>query len=134
MSRFVFGPAIGPVALVAAVPPGQPPAVPPVEVPPPVVKSDIAVAFGGFTPEGLFHFDLPPYDVVLHNLLLAVHVVLVADGAPVPTDPTLAVADASLLKYTGDARCFRDSGRMTLDATVSPPAAYTALAVLEFDA
>jgi len=90
MSRFVFGPAIGPVELMY---------IPPAE---PGVKVDVEVAFAGFTPDGEFHFELPAYDPAAHNLLAAVHVVLVADGTPVPTDPAAAVASPALPHYSTD--------------------------------
>jgi hypothetical protein len=121
MSRFVFGPAIGPVELLY---------IPPAE---PGVKVDVEVAFAGFTPDGEFHFELPAYDPAANNLLAAVHVVLVADGTPVPTDPAAAVASPTLPHYSTDTSTLQAGGPVTVDATEADAGHYTALAILEFE-
>jgi len=123
MSRFVFGPAIGPVVLAL---PGLPGPVGP--------KSDVPVTFAGFTPAGVFSFVVPPYDPAASNTLDAIHVVLVPDGTAVPADPGAAVADATLPHFETDTSTLQAGGPIDVDAQDADAGSYTALAILEFDA
>ena len=129
MSRFVFGPAIGSVELVAPAPAGP-------DGPAPAARTDVAVAFAGSTPEGVFKFNVPAYSAATSNTLLAIHVSLfshAADGTPavVPTDPAEAVK--APLHYSVSTAALQSGGVVAVDATEAPVGKFTALAVLEFD-
>ena len=135
MSRFVFGPAVGTLDLIA--PPAPVPAGAVVAAPA-VAKADVAVSFVSdeATKEGLFKFAVPAYDVNLSNTLLAIHVGLypvAADGTPptVPADPAEVVKAA--LHYSTSTASLQSGGTVAVDGTEAPVGKYVISAVLEFD-
>lgn len=117
MPRYKFGPVIGSMEIVAAPPPGT--------------KADVDVAFAGVTPEGVFHFEVPAYDLVSHNLLNAVHVGLYALTDTPPTDPSQVLAAPH--HFSTSCSALQSGGAVAVDATSAPATKYNALAVLEFD-
>lgn len=125
MARFTFGPPIGAVELVY---------VPPVDTRDGVaVLMDVEVAFAGFTPAGEFSFAVPAYDRSTHDVLDAIHIVLILDGKPVPTDAAAAVVDASLPHYSTPTATILAGGPVVVDCTAADAGKYTALAILEFN-
>jgi hypothetical protein len=114
MPRYVFGPPVGTVELVA---------------PGPVEKADVAVAYVGSDPEGRFTFAVPAYTLDACHQLDAIHLGLYESEGDVPKEP----ADVLAAEFHFAAPCAsRDGGDVVVDATSSPVGHWFVLAVLEF--
>jgi hypothetical protein len=140
MSRFAFGPKIGPVKLVAptAGPTPTAPAAPGSPLP------DLALTFAGVDSEGNFSFGVPAFVVGQVNAPVAVHVALFENGpdgvtplSPLPADAATALQQAAAatpdpLAFSASFPASPAGAPLVVDATEAPEGDYTALAILEF--